>query len=496
MKKIRAKVFLVAALGVFAICGAAIGFSGAGSGTQSDPFVITNIQQLQEMNDDLGACYELDNDIDASATQTWNSGEGFVPVGTHANRFKGTFDGRGFSIHGLRIDRIDGVNQGLFGKVHGALIKNVNLIDASLRCTYAGGCLVGSAVSESVIIGCSVTGTVTLKGGSADSKSGGLIGGVGEGSRVEQCFSGVDVNADRRKQVGSLMGYLRGRGYSPKSLLTNSYSYGTVTGNGSKQGNLLGDADGSRVDRCYSCGYGKALIGYNYAGPVITNCYWDKDKGASSSSYGGKPRTTAQMMQQATFVNWDFVEVWDIVENETYPFLRVFTTPVVEVAVDIKPGSCRNPLNLASHGVLPVAILGTEDFDVNTIDIASIRLADVAPIRSGFEDVAAPAADGNECGCSEAGPDGYTDLTLKFNTQQLVEALAVTADDLVRGDVLILTLTGVSSDGTRIEGADCVSIVGKVPKSTAAKRSDINADGRVNMLDFVSIAENWLQSTF
>ena len=142
-----------------------------------------------------------------------------------------------------------------------------------------------------------------MKSGSRDSKSGGLIGIASHGSRIDQCFSGVNVKAGSRVQVGGLVGYLRGRGdnnpsiaglsdsYSPVAVLTNSYSYGTVTGNGWKQGNLLGDADGSYVDKCYSCGKGKALIGFNFKSPVITNCYWDKDEGASSSSRGGRPRS-------------------------------------------------------------------------------------------------------------------------------------------------------------------------------------------------------------
>ena len=40
----------------------------------------------------------------------------------------------------------------------------------------------------------------------------------------------------------------------------------------------------------------------------------------------------------------------------------------IEVFVDIKPGSCPNPLNTGSKGVLPVAIAGTVDFDVTVID--------------------------------------------------------------------------------------------------------------------------------
>jgi hypothetical protein len=63
----------------------------------------------------------------------------------------------------------------------------------------------------------------------------------------------------------------------------------------------------------------------------------------------------------------------------------------IMVGADIKPGSCPNPLNLASRGVLPVAILGTEDFNVNDIDPTSIRLKcsdaseGIAAVRSSLE---------------------------------------------------------------------------------------------------------------
>lgn len=42
--------------------------------------------------------------------------------------------------------------------------------------------------------------------------------------------------------------------------------------------------------------------------------------------------------------------------------------------LDIKPGSCPNPLNLRSHGQIPVALLGTDDFDVADVDISTLAL--------------------------------------------------------------------------------------------------------------------------
>ena len=329
MKKSLAAAIMAVLIGA----GAAQAFSGSGFGTEIYPYVITNVYQLQEMQDGLEAHYVLGNDINASDTVSWNDGEGFEPVGA-TSPFKGTLDGKGYLIDGLYINRIEGDGQGLFAVLWGAMVKNVILTNVEITGDDNIGTLAGQAIYESVITHCWATGSLTLKPGSGDSKSGGLIGIGYGGTWIDQCVSGVNVKAGSRRQVGGLVGYLRGRGnnhppiaglsdsYSPVAVLTNSYSYGTVTGNGWKQGNLLGDADGSRVDKCYSCGKGKALIGFNYAHPVITNCYWDRDEGASSSSYGGTGKTSDQMAQQATFVDWDFDEIWAIDEGQSYPYFN------------------------------------------------------------------------------------------------------------------------------------------------------------------------------
>jgi hypothetical protein len=123
----------------------------------------------------------------------------------------------------------------------------------------------------------------------------------------------------------------------------------------------------------------------------------------------------------------------------------------IPVDVDIKPASCPNPLNVGSKGVLPVAILGREDFDITQVDPVTVSLEGVAPLRWALEDVAGP-----EC----SGPDGYLDLTLKFNMQEIVAALGAVDD----GEVLTLMLTGnlkADFDSIPIVGDDEVVILKK-----------------------------------
>jgi len=141
--------------------------------------------------------------------------------------------------------------------------------------------------------------------------------------------------------------------------------------------------------------------------------------------------------------------------------------------LDIKPGSDSNPLNPKSKGVLPVAILGSSTFDVTTIDPGTIQLSregvegEVAPIRNSYGDVTTSVGI-PVVGCLELEGDGYTDLKLKFRTQQLVEVLKLRE---VAGQSVQLTLTGklkVEFGGTPIEGQDYVKVL-KTGKKTDKK---------------------------
>jgi hypothetical protein len=143
----------------------------------------------------------------------------------------------------------------------------------------------------------------------------------------------------------------------------------------------------------------------------------------------------------------------------------------IEVPVDIKPNSCPNPLNLNSKGVLPAAILGTEDFDVNEIDTSQDVFfapgsdpfdGGVPAEKSAYEDVATPYPNTyvETCDdCSEAGPDEYMDLTLKFDKQDVIERIGEAED----GECLLVSIGGYLNDGTQFVGYDYVRIINKEP---------------------------------
>lgn len=131
----------------------------------------------------------------------------------------------------------------------------------------------------------------------------------------------------------------------------------------------------------------------------------------------------------------------------------------VLIAVDIRPGSCPNPLNRRARGVLPLAIAGTPGFDVASIDPTTIRLEGISPTRSSREDVATPfepfVGRTDRLDCTEEGSDGQIDLSLKFENQAVVGAVG----SVSRGDVLVLKLTGQLVDGRPIRGEDVVVVV-------------------------------------
>ncbi|MFH1754569.1 MAG: choice-of-anchor L domain-containing protein [Candidatus Latescibacterota bacterium] len=130
--------------------------------------------------------------------------------------------------------------------------------------------------------------------------------------------------------------------------------------------------------------------------------------------------------------------------------------PQAQPYFDFHPTSCPNPLNIKSQGKSPAAILGSDNFDVNDVDVSTVLLNGVSPWKYGYADVSTPVIDGMDCECTTAGPDGYKDLTLKFITQDIVATLGpVTQHELV-----VITLTGFLLDGTPFAMTDCIKIVG------------------------------------
>jgi hypothetical protein len=128
----------------------------------------------------------------------------------------------------------------------------------------------------------------------------------------------------------------------------------------------------------------------------------------------------------------------------------------LEMPMDIMPGDCPNLLDTESEGVLSVAILGTEDLCGNLVKPESVRLSGVAPLRNRVEDVSRPVVDPQDiCDCTAEDGDGFEDLVLEFDIQEIVDTLGDFTDQEIR----VLVLTGELKDGTLIAGRDCAVIL-------------------------------------
>lgn len=130
-------------------------------------------------------------------------------------------------------------------------------------------------------------------------------------------------------------------------------------------------------------------------------------------------------------------------------FTLQFALPVIAVdevnyfCVDIKPGSDPNGVNIGKKGVLPVAILGHDIFDVTDIDPDTIVILNgtkgVPALRFAYEDV---------------DKDGYMDMIFHFYTPDLGITLFTEG----------LDLTGELYDGSLYSGWDAIKVVGKEKK--------------------------------
>lgn len=120
---------------------------------------------------------------------------------------------------------------------------------------------------------------------------------------------------------------------------------------------------------------------------------------------------------------------------------EVVPETILPAAIDIKPGTPHNPINPKSHGKIPVAILSNVTFDApNEVDTMSLRFG-----RTGTE---ASLVFCNQ-GTHDVNGDGLPDLICHFETS---------ATGFLSGDATGI-LTGLTVEGTALEGRDAVTIL-------------------------------------
>ena len=298
-------------------------FAG-GDGTVGNPYQVSTCQQLQDINQHLDAHYILVNDIDCSATATWNSRDtewvdgivggtlipdaytavtnngysGFDPIGRAAvdnGGFTGTFNGQGHTISKLWIFRKTSSFAGLFGAATGATITNTTLQGSRIvggeytggflghgsgvtltnltndtgmeraYLTYRGGGIAGYLNNSSTINNATVS-SGTVHG------SGNIIGGL-VGEMIDSTV--VDSNTSAAIDGGENIGGAFGSVYT--STITNVHATGNVVSNSNENDYVFIVKTGN-----YSGGF----AGY-VANTAITNSSATGNVTAAGSFTGG-----------------------------------------------------------------------------------------------------------------------------------------------------------------------------------------------------------------
>lgn len=227
------------------------------------------VQTLQGMaaTGALSGHFALGDDIDATATSSWNAGAGFSPIGTRFSPFKGKFDGLGHDISGLTIQSSatsSGSGFGMFGGTDTAVLRNVSLsgINFSIASNDNLGGLVGRAVSTQ-ISNVAVAGRVSADAGYAGGLASVLVNSL-ESSSIESSSASVVVRA--KAYGGGLVGRTE-QGQAGSVTISNSWASGSVSYSGGT-GGPAGSSFGGLVG---SLGYG--TINSSYATGAVSASY-------------------------------------------------------------------------------------------------------------------------------------------------------------------------------------------------------------------------------
>ncbi len=386
-------------------------YSG-GSGTVSDPYKISNIEDLKEIINNLDKHFVQTQNIDLSSINDW------YPIGTSSSEsFTGTYDGNGYNISNLKITS-GSKNIGLFGYIgSGSEIKNVNLISPNINndlISYVGS-LVGYSDGGYIENCSSINGSVTGKqyiGGlvgiaksskiynsyflgsveannTADSRVGGLLGltsSLGDPSEITMCYSESNINGGQ--YTGGLIGYNTG-------IVKNSFSSGIVNGS-SNTGGLVGifiplDNHTSKIINCYTTAsvdnngyvpYGGLIGNYKENEDLILSSFWDFDVFKLYPEGDNYGISTTSIKDENTLVNvgWNFDSIWaiDDITNNGYPYLKNLPKQKLRISGDFsvedKEFNGTDEVAISSENLILSGIFIDEDNNsVNLNPVASFK---------------------------------------------------------------------------------------------------------------------------
>ena len=252
-------------------------FSGSGSGTENDPYLILNpihLNQLRNFLNQENVYFKLMADVDLTEfLNDENPTQGWQPVGSSSAPFKGILDGNGHSIDGLWINRPNADYVGFFGCTDKAVIKNLTLSGDKVNGNKYTAFL--SAYSQkSTISNCVLSGSVN-----GSTYTGGYIG-WGTSNTISSVMAAIDI-ASNDNFVGGIIGCTESSGsitgakVNCMSISGNNYIGGICGCWANSSGNILNSV-------CYA-----NLSGIDYVGGVCGNIYGHSVFRISTSGFIG-----------------------------------------------------------------------------------------------------------------------------------------------------------------------------------------------------------------
>jgi hypothetical protein len=378
MKNLFALTMLIAATFAFA---ANESIKPEGEGTAESPYVLTRIENLVWMNNNMRSCQSsvfcLGNDIDASETAGWETQ--FVPIGSaktstgKSYNFKGVLDGKNFAIKNLYSR-----NSGLILHLDGAVIKNLHLENVNLGRRYAGinksggltpecndsvitnvhvsGKIKGTfevggicgEVEGSQIVNCSFVGFINVFGDASGEYSYGGIAGYASYSDLSYCKASGYINCiDGLARVGGICGFVYGMDNYDKYIprvryciadmkITAEGNIGGIVGQNfienivrypgspSYVATEMGLFDNYSLSVAYTSPentVGGICATFSENTTTSPENYYDKT--GINGTVIGTGLSPEKMKKRSSYTNWDFNKVWTIKEGESTPYWKI-----------------------------------------------------------------------------------------------------------------------------------------------------------------------------
>jgi hypothetical protein len=131
-------------------------------------------------------------------------------------------------------------------------------------------------------------------------------------------------------------------------------------------------------------------------------------------------------------------------DQEELIYVAIGVINGIEVLVDIKPDSDPNSINLCSNGTIPIAVLGSDTFDVYSVNTENLRFSEASVKVVGKKDPH------SLCNYEDVNDDTFYDLVCHFLTADIAGTDGQSSTATVNGELF---------NGAPFEGTDSVNIV-------------------------------------